>query len=446
MKNSHGDFLRECLGEIGFDSLNKAIGRQGQDSASSLDDTYMSLMVVPRALLSWVTATLKNMKDDSTLEVDIPGGKGARLLVNKFKNDIYKGYVYKDGEIIHRFSDVTIPALSGHLMTVLELYDNFDDKYKDSKPVIDELVPLIDRMIEEKMKHSTAPITAPTINININNGKEETPTPTPTIPSLPVLKEEPKANDSFDVGYHMAMGNFHREKGEKDKAYKHDQKLDSSVKKVGKYSGINKDEFDSGAEHAVDRIKKRDDEGQENREDCGCEEEPEHNDQYDDERKQLRNDKEKEEHLDLEDDRAADDMEKDEDKPDEKKPEDFDPRRLKEGVKVEMEHTNDKDLAAEIAKDNLTKDSEHYQKLNTIEKNQKWMMSKAEIDSRCPDCGGKEFSGNQFVGCICMAAMRGSKVQVLKHESGNYELKFGRGWDSENIELLLEILKRRNNA
>jgi hypothetical protein len=48
---------------------------------------------------------------------------------------------------------------------------------------------------------------------------------------------------------------------------------------------------------------------------------------------------------------------------------DFDPESLKEGIKVEMEHTDDPKVAAEIARDHLTEDKDYYVKLRTIEGN-----------------------------------------------------------------------------
>ena len=47
---------------------------------------------------------------------------------------------------------------------------------------------------------------------------------------------------------------------------------------------------------------------------------------------------------------------------------DFDPKALAEGVRVEMEHTTDRRIAKEIAKDHLTEDRHYYRKLATIEK------------------------------------------------------------------------------
>lgn len=53
---------------------------------------------------------------------------------------------------------------------------------------------------------------------------------------------------------------------------------------------------------------------------------------------------------------------------DKAKPEDFDQEQLQKGIKVELEHTNDKNIATEIAMDHLTEDPNYYKKLSKIEK------------------------------------------------------------------------------
>ena len=74
-------------------------------------------------------------------------------------------------------------------------------------------------------------------------------------------------------------------------------------------------------------------------------------------------------------------------------------------------------------------------------------MTKAEMEVRCPDCGGQEFKGEKFVGCICMGDLATeANLKVLKSEDGNFRIEFGRGWDQDNIEMLLEILKRKQNV
>jgi hypothetical protein len=53
---------------------------------------------------------------------------------------------------------------------------------------------------------------------------------------------------------------------------------------------------------------------------------------------------------------------------DKKDPEDFDPKALEKGVKVELEHTDDEDLAREIAMDHLTEFENYYDALDLMEK------------------------------------------------------------------------------
>lgn len=57
----------------------------------------------------------------------------------------------------------------------------------------------------------------------------------------------------------------------------------------------------------------------------------------------------------------------DEVSPDDKR---FDPAQLAKGIRVEMEHTNDPKIAAEIARDHLIEDPKYYDKLATIEEAQ----------------------------------------------------------------------------
>jgi len=53
---------------------------------------------------------------------------------------------------------------------------------------------------------------------------------------------------------------------------------------------------------------------------------------------------------------------------DNKEPKDFDTKQLNKGIKIETEHTNDKEIAKEIAMDHITEDKKYYDKLEKIEK------------------------------------------------------------------------------
>jgi hypothetical protein len=47
---------------------------------------------------------------------------------------------------------------------------------------------------------------------------------------------------------------------------------------------------------------------------------------------------------------------------------DFNQEQLKNGIEVESEHTKDRKIAKEIAKDHLSEDPNYYKKLKKIEK------------------------------------------------------------------------------
>lgn len=61
----------------------------------------------------------------------------------------------------------------------------------------------------------------------------------------------------------------------------------------------------------------------------------------------------------------------------------FDPKQLAKGIKVEMEHTNDKSLAREIAKDHLVEDPKYYDHLLEMEKKVKKALHFASIFYKC---------------------------------------------------------------
>lgn len=69
-------------------------------------------------------------------------------------------------------------------------------------------------------------------------------------------------------------------------------------------------------------------------------------------------------------------------------------------------------------------------------------MSKGE-NVNCPDCNKNIFDGKLFSGCICLGDDREKKVFIKKAEGG-YSVRFSKGWDEENIEMLLEVLRRKN--
>lgn len=69
-------------------------------------------------------------------------------------------------------------------------------------------------------------------------------------------------------------------------------------------------------------------------------------------------------------------------------------------------------------------------------------MAKGEqVD--CPDCGKNIFDGKLYAGCICLGDDMDRKVFLKKTEDG-IKIRFARGWDPENIEMVLEVLRKKN--
>jgi hypothetical protein len=63
---------------------------------------------------------------------------------------------------------------------------------------------------------------------------------------------------------------------------------------------------------------------------------------------------------------------------------------------------------------------------------------------RCPDCWNTIFSEGLYSGCVCFGDTD-KKLHIKKAEDG-YTVRFGRGWDPDNIEMLLEVLRSKENG
>jgi len=61
----------------------------------------------------------------------------------------------------------------------------------------------------------------------------------------------------------------------------------------------------------------------------------------------------------------------------------------------------------------------------------------------CPDCGQRVFDGDIFGACICYGDC--GKVFLKKTEDG-FKIRFSKNWDMDNIEMLLEILRKNRNG
>lgn len=61
----------------------------------------------------------------------------------------------------------------------------------------------------------------------------------------------------------------------------------------------------------------------------------------------------------------------------------------------------------------------------------------------CPDCKKNIFDGKLYSGCICLGDDSERKVFIKKSDD-KYSIRFSKGWDAENIEMLLDVLRKKN--
>lgn len=77
-----------------------------------------------------------------------------------------------------------------------------------------------------------------------------------------------------------------------------------------------------------------------------------------------------------------------------------------------------------------------------LKKNEFFISLEKNDTVNCHDCGKEIFNSSGFSGCICYGENMNSKVSIKKAENG-VRISFGRGWDQENLEMLLEVLRCR---
>ena len=309
-------------------------------------------------------------------------GHASKLLLNKIANDIYSGQIVEDGKVLHRFSNLTIPQLAGNIMTALEMYEDLDAKVSGHKAVMDAIAPLIEKLVAAHQ--APAPV-----QITINTAPAAQPAPV-VVPSLvqtpPVMKEEPK-DEVKKVSIPASIAEEVSE-GENEVRRNPTGQKGSSLGSVAS-SGpgtMSPKMWEPGQRPTDDRR-----------------------------RAHL-------EHVARQ--KAA------------KKEETSESSSSPISKSCPTQHTYMQDDA---------KLSETARKI--VQRAISTKMTKAEMALHCPDCGGKEFDGDKFVGCVCLGdlATEGN-LKVQKSEDGNYRIVFGRGWDRDNIEMLLEILKRKQNV
>lgn len=124
--------LKSMVGSKGYETLRKAIYRKDSDSEIGPLDIYLPLLVVPRAIISWLYQNIKDISPGEERQLVFPGMDDITIKIQKTGRDSYRADFVKDGKVIHQFDKQTLPNVGGHLMTIGEMY-NFKDNEDHSE-------------------------------------------------------------------------------------------------------------------------------------------------------------------------------------------------------------------------------------------------------------------------------------------------------------------------
>ena len=140
--------LAKMVGDDGLEKLSKAIFRRGTDNVADPLELYLPLLVVPRAILSWLVKNIQPLKIGEYKEFKFPGRDDITMNIEKQNTDTYRGEWVKGGRILHIFEKQTLPSIAGAMMTVGEVYDHLiepeeKDVPKAEAPKPDDMVQAI---------------------------------------------------------------------------------------------------------------------------------------------------------------------------------------------------------------------------------------------------------------------------------------------------------------
>ena len=83
---------------------------------------------------------------------------------------------------------------------------------------------------------------------------------------------------------------------------------------------------------------------------------------------------------------------------------------------------------------------------NKEKKRQEYLQKDIELGKSeicCPDCQSTLYDGKNINLCICYGDSFGSEIKVTKNDKNEIKLKFPKGLDADNIQMLLDSLKKR---
>lgn len=165
-------FLLKTLGEDGLETLEKSnLYKLGVNRVIDIHEIVSGMRIVPRTVLAFLQKELRQMKHGESKNIELPLEKEATLRVTKYTSDVYSGDIHRDGQVLAKFLDRSIPGIGLVVMSTFELYDieelassnpdqiAFSFNEKKLQEIIEEkleLMNLITKVVDQKLNQKEA--------------------------------------------------------------------------------------------------------------------------------------------------------------------------------------------------------------------------------------------------------------------------------------------------
>lgn len=155
LKNEQINIVKSILGDDIFQTLKKyEIYKPENQTVVDPAEIKIALQIVPRTVLSFLFAHLKNKKMGDVIDLDLPFIGNSKLHVEKKGNDSFTGQVVKEGRVVNNFKNRPLPSVGLILLTSLELYsEELLEEIKENKATekdndrLDSLQDIIDERL-----------------------------------------------------------------------------------------------------------------------------------------------------------------------------------------------------------------------------------------------------------------------------------------------------------
>ena len=155
MKAKDVKIVKSILGDDIFAELKKsAIYKPETKTALEPEEIRVALEIVPRSVLAFLFAHLKNRDVSEVIDLDLPWALNAKIHINKLGADNYSGEITKDGKKMYEFQHRSLPSIGLILLSVFELYDLDmlnEIKEKPAAPAVQSQIERLQDVIDERL-------------------------------------------------------------------------------------------------------------------------------------------------------------------------------------------------------------------------------------------------------------------------------------------------------